>query len=57
MRKKFVSLAVFMAAAAIVAGLMDKPAAAQDDHGNDKFEFTPGTLVLSRSVYKARRAP
>jgi hypothetical protein len=53
-KKKFIPAAIVVAvASALAAGTFVNKAAAQDDNRNPfgRFEFEPGTLVLSRSVY------
>jgi len=52
--KKFLISTTLIAvtAAALAAGtFVSKAHAKTDDHDSDRFEFLPGTLVLSRSVY------
>jgi hypothetical protein len=53
-KKKIISAAIVVAvASALAAGTFVNKATAQDDNRNHfgRFEFEPGTLVLSRSVY------
>lgn len=52
MKKTFLQVALFAAAFVLATGILVNKAAADDGHDHSgRFEFKPGTLVLSRSVY------